>query len=43
MSIVRCEDCGKRIDLDIEEAKDLHDDGMIWLCEDCNEDRNLGG
>jgi Zn-finger protein len=36
MSIVICDDCGTRIDLDAEEAYDVYDDGSVWLCEDCS-------
>ena len=35
MSITKCEDCEKRIDIDIEDAIYMWGDNDKCLCEDC--------
>ena len=35
MSIVMCDDCEKRIDLDYNESNDVLNDGTIWMCDYC--------
>ena len=38
MSIVNCDDCDRRIDLDVEECKEIKD--YIWLCLYCYKENN---
>ena len=48
MSIVRCEECEKTMDTDVEEANDIRMTERyirqrhywIWLCRDCYEENN---
>ena len=35
MSIVKCEDCDRNLDIDYGEAVDLFEDGSIWMCDYC--------
>ena len=39
MSIVRCEECEKNVDIDKEEAYALDDGRGYWLCEYCFAER----
>jgi len=40
MSIVRCEDCGKQIDLDFDDDYAFSDDNT-YLCNNCCGDINI--
>ena len=43
MSIVRCEDCEKTVDTDVEEANDIRmTENWIWLCRNCYEEYMQG-
>jgi len=40
MSIVNCADCGKQIDLDVEDNYSSSDDNS-YLCEDCSDKNDI--
>lgn len=42
MSIVKCEDCDKNIDIDYGKATDLFEDGSIWMCDYCYQEYKQG-
>ena len=38
MSIVRCEECEKTMDIDVEEGHT--NDGIYWICDGCYEEND---